>query len=196
MKVISNPPSCQLRKADREWWWVDGKKFDSTQELLDQVDVGQNSKTAHYVYQEDSELNKNPWRELPGAVAMGAAGGAVVVGGVAVAAKVIGELLFLGRLDINVSLVGAAAFGAAVGGLVATTIPLEQHQDYKEFGKVVEGELVQSYDQNGEEHVRFHPDGEVNDSIDLEEFAQAPVQSPNDGCQPWWKGRGYTPSPA
>ena len=195
MKVTSNTQNCQLRKADREWWWVDGEKYESTQELLDEVELDQNSKTAHYVYQENSELNKNPWKELPGAVAVGALGGAAVLGGVAVAGKVLGELIFLGRLDFNVSLMGAAAVGAAVGGLVATTMPFEQHRDYKEFGKVVEGELVESYDQNGNEQVRFHPGGELSEAIDLEEFAQAPVHDPNDACEPWWNGRGYTPTP-
>lgn len=199
--VINRPLStgtqadCQLRKPDREWWWVEGEKYQSTLDMLDKVDLGGGSKTAHYVYQENSVLNKNPWKDFPRAVATGIAGGAALGTGLAIGAGLVGELLFLGQLSFDANLLAAAALGGVVGGVVASTIPFENHRDYKDFGKIISGSLVTSYDKNGAEQIRFHPNGDLNNSFDMKQFARSPVHSQDDQCKPWWKDRGYTPSP-
>ena len=182
-KTQQTKSSCAMERPDHETWYVGEDKFDSTKDLLASGVVTEKGVKALYSYQEQSELDRDLWAEGPGRAAKGALWGAV--GGVVVGAgaMVVGEVLdifTLGMLGFEGG--GLAAFsavGAGLGALIGPMDLFETHGNYKEFGVNIRGALVKSHDAEGQEHIKFHPGSSLDESIDLGDFAKAPVHAPH-----------------
>jgi hypothetical protein len=193
--------SCHLQRPDHESWYVGEDKFQSTEDMLSSVVVEKKGTEATYSYQEQSELDRDLWGEVPGRIAKGAVYGAIAGAGVGAAMLVVGgvlDALTLGSLGMDYSFLKVVPLmGAGMGAFVGPMDLFESHGNYKEFGQNISGALVKSHNEQGEEQVSFHPGRSLEESIDLGDFAKAPVHVPSEGadCKPWWKGRGYTPQP-
>lgn len=200
-KPAQSQSSCAMERPDHESWYVGDAVYHSTQELLDAHVVTEKGVKAVYNYQEQSELDRDVWKEVPGRVLKGAAGGAL--GGLAfgAAVEVVGgalNLLTLGGLGFeHGALTLMPIVGAGLGALIGPLDAFETHGNYKEFGANIEGALVKSYNSEGQEQINFHPESSLEESINVGEFAKGPihVDHPESECKPWWKDRGYTPNP-
>lgn len=191
------------RPIQERWTLEGGDKFESTQQMIDKLGVPQAPVRAVYNFHRQSELSKTTGDLLkdyvPKAVIGGAIGGAICAGGLMFVGGIL-DALTLGMLfDSSLGgvgfLAGGAAVGAGFGAFASVVEAIQGPGDYKEFGEVVQGTITAQAKPDGT-HLVFHPWNKLENEVDLQAHAQAPVESSNAAEEgTWWATYGVSNTP-
>lgn len=187
----------------QEKWTVGTDQFETTQQLIDKLGVPERPVAAVYNFHRQSELSKTTGDLLkeyvPKAVIGGAIAGAVGAGCLMFVGGVL-DALTLGMLfDSSLGgvgfLAGGAAVGAGFGALASVTEAIQGPGDYKEFGEIVPGTITAQAKPDGT-HLVFHPWNSLQNEVDLQAHAQAPVESSHASEEgTWWATHGMSGTP-
>ncbi len=187
----------------QEQWTVGTDKFESTQQMIDKLGIPDRPLPAVYNFHRQSELSKTTTDLLkeyvPQAVAGGALAGALGAGALMFVGGVL-DALTLGMLfDSSIGglgfLGGGAVVGAGFGALASVTEAIQGPKNYAEFGEIVQGTITAHAKPDGP-HLIFHPWNKLENEVDLQTHAMAPVEA-STGCEEgtWWSTTGVSGTP-
>lgn len=187
----------------QEKWTIGTDQFESTQQMIDKLGLPEGPLPAVYNFHRQSELSKTTTDLLkeyvPQAVAGGAIAGAVGAGALMFVGAFL-DALTLGMLfDSSMGglgfIGGGALVGAGFGALASVTEAIQGPKNYAEFGEVVQGTITAHAKPDGT-HLIFHPWNKLENEVDLQAHAMAPVEA-STGCEEgtWWSTAGVSATP-
>lgn len=180
-------PTCALTRPATEWWEVGDKRYDSTADLVSQLQVGNEGAEAVYHYKTTEESQKPLSSYVRDYAVQGAIGGAVlgVIGVVGInVLGVIGSIMTAGFYGMwsGVGLVAPVAVCTAGGALIGALSAKEGYNDFQRDGNMVYGTVMSNNGQLG-----FHVNNQLQNRVDLASYATAPVEADTPNCTPWWQ---------
>ncbi|MEW6283167.1 MAG: hypothetical protein AB1758_31440 [Candidatus Eremiobacterota bacterium] len=187
--AAAQPAPCTPTRPATEWWQVGDQRFDSTQDLINGLQVPAEGVRAEYHYKTSQESQQTVGDfvksyAVNGAIAGAALGffGAIAINVLGVAASIL-TAGFYGMFE-GVGLLAPAAIGAVGGAAIGALSAREGYQEFQEFGNVIGGTVFKSDGQ-----AAFHPYDDLHNRVDLNAHASAPVETISEGCTPWWQQR-------
>lgn len=183
---------CSPTRPATEWWQVGEQRFDSTADLVKNLQVDDKGARAEYHYKTAAQSQK-PYssylkEHVVGGAVTGAILGAIGVVGINVLGVVASIMTagFYGMFE-GIGLLAPVAVCAGAGALIGGLEAKSSYDEFQKNGNTVYGTVMSNNGQLG-----FHVYDELQNRVDLAAHATAPVEdeSSSPSCTPWWKQQG------
>lgn len=180
--TFAAPPSTPTAsRPEVDWWNVGDKRYDSTADLLKGSSVPADGLDATYHFRHETQHSRTDtfWDTTGGVLAGAAIGAGVLVAGAAilgVAGSILNGLM-LGAFNGSggFSMLGVAGVGAALGGFLGGAAGRSSSTEGFEQGVTVSGKVLNQARPDGSTHSMFYPGGQLQNGVDLDEYAKAPA---------------------
>lgn len=163
-------------RPETDWWSAGGTRYESTSDLLVGATIPAEGLQASYSFQRDIDKLDTRIDRILGGAAVGAVGGLVLGGGMTLIAGVVSileQMAFYGSSSMPVAglLLVPTIAGAAVGALAGNSEPGDPTQ-------MLGGTIRREVQADGSSKTFFYKGDNLNQKVDLEEYAQAELPTP------------------